>query len=214
MAYKVLVVDDQSISRQLFEMIVRNSEQYELLYSLESAAVANIYCTRYDVDLVILDIVMADGSNSLEEAVRIKKSSPSTRILAVTSMPEISFLNKARSAGVDSFWYKETDDVTLLEIMDRTMAGESVYPDRTPEIMIGNARSYEFTPSELRVLREMTTGASNNEIAAKLFVDVTTVKKHITNMLQKTGFKNRTELAIEARIQGLVIGRREDDPEW
>ncbi|MBR3000081.1 MAG: response regulator transcription factor [Oscillospiraceae bacterium] len=214
MAYRVLVVDDQNMSRQLFSLMVENAPDYELLYALDTASVAHIYCSKYSVDLVILDIVMADGSNSLEEAARIKKNCPNTKILAVTSMPEVSYLKKAREAGVDSFWYKEADDITLLEIMDRTMKGESIYPDHTPELVIGNAKSYEFTPSELRVLREMTTGASNNEIAQKLFIDVTTVKKHITNMLQKTGFKNRTELAIEARVRGLVIGRKEDEVDY
>ncbi|MBR0451545.1 MAG: response regulator transcription factor [Oscillospiraceae bacterium] len=214
MAYKVLVVDDQKLSRQLFSLMIENSPNYELLYELESASVAYIYCAKYTVDLVIMDIVMADGSTSLDEAKRIKTSFPDIKILAVTSMPEVSYLKKARAAGIDSFWYKEADDITLLEIMDLTMQGESIYPDHTPELTIGNAKSYDFTPSEIRVLREMTTGASNNEIAEKLFIDVTTVKKHITNMLQKTGFKNRTELAIEARVHGLVIGRKEDEVDY
>ena len=208
MAYKVLVVDDQKLSRQLFSLMIENSPNYELLYELESASVAYIYCAKYTVDLVIMDIVMADGSTSLDEAKRIKTSFPDIKILAVTSMPEVSYLKKARAAGI------EADDITLLEIMDLTMQGESIYPDHTPELTIGNAKSYDFTPSEIRVLREMTTGASNNEIAEKLFIDVTTVKKHITNMLQKTGFKNRTELAIEARVHGLVIGRKEDEVDY
>ena len=168
MAYKVLVVDDQKLSRQLFSLMIENSPDYELLYELESASVAYIDCAKYTVDLVIMDIVMADGSTSLDEAKRIKTSFPDIKILAVTSMPEVSYLKKARAAGIDSFWYKEADDITLLEIMDLTMQGESIYPDHTPELTIGNAKSYDFTPSEIRVLREMTTGASNNEIAEKL----------------------------------------------
>ncbi len=209
MPYNVLIADDQNIPRQLFELIVSSSEKYTLLYSLESAAVAPVYCARYDIDLAILDVVMADGPSGLDAAERIKKESPATKLLIVTSMPEVSFLKRAREIGVDSFWYKEAGDQELLDVMDRTMAGESVYPDATPLLTIGCASSAEFTPSELVVLREMTKGLSNKDISDKLMVEVSTVKKHISNMLQKTGFSNRTELAIEARVRGLVIGEKE-----
>ena len=111
---------------------------------------------------------------------------------------------------MESFWYKEASREPILSVMDRTMAGESVYPDSAPVLTLGNARSVEFTPKELEVLREMTMGLTNNAIAEKLFIDVTTVKSHVTHMLQKTGFQNRTELAIQARVSGLVIGEPEE----
>lgn len=59
----------------------------------------------------------------------------------------------------------------------------------------------------------MTMGLTNSAIAEKLFIDVTTVKSHVTHMLQKTGFQNRTELAIQARVSGLVIGEPEEETE-
>ena len=71
-------------------------------------------------------------------------------------MPEYSYLSRAREIGVESFWYKEEQRESLLDVMERTMAGESVYPDATPELQLGLASSYEFTERELEVLREMT----------------------------------------------------------
>jgi len=85
------------------------------------------------------------------------------------------------------------------------MAGESVYPDTTPRLVLGNATSAELTDRELDVLRELLTGATNGEIGEKLGMSERTVKTHITHMLEKTGFKNRTVLAIRARMSGLVI---------
>lgn len=211
MAYSVLIADDQSMARQLFEMFVKSSENYKLVYSLESASVAHIYCSRFPIDLVLMDVVMADGTNGLEAARRIKKVSPKTKIIIVTSMPEVSYIRRAREIGVESFWYKEASKDPILSVMDRTMVGESVYPDSAPVLTLGNARSVEFTPKELEVLREMTMGLTNNAIAEKLFIDVTTVKSHVTHMLQKTGFQNRTELAIQARVSGLVIGEPEEE---
>ena len=85
------------------------------------------------------------------------------------------------------------------------MNGESVYPEASPELRLGLASSYDFTQRELEVLREITGGDTNQEIAESLHLSVATVKSHILNMLEKTGFRNRTELAVRARESGLVI---------
>lgn len=202
---KVMIVDDQFISRQLFEMYVKTSDKYEVTYSVESAAFADAYVLKNQIDLVLMDILMNDGSNGLDAAARIKKNSPETKIIAVTSMPEYSWMKLAREIGIESFWYKEASEATILDVMDRTMAGESVYPDGTPEVLLGHARSTEFTERELEVLRFMTTGVPNAVIAEKLGIAENTVKNHVRHMMEKTGCKNRTELAIQARVSGVVI---------
>ena len=85
------------------------------------------------------------------------------------------------------------------------MNGESVYPDKTPVVVIGHAKSSEFTQRELEVLRVMTRGVSNAVIAKKLSISENTVKQHIRHMMEKTGCKSRTELAIEARVSGIAV---------
>ena len=207
--YKVMIVEDQQMPRRLFEMIVEQSGDYELLYSIESASVAHIYCDRFPMDLILMDVMMSDRSNGLEAARRIKASHPDIRIIITTSMPEVSFIDRAKEAGVDSFWYKEDDRISILEVMNRTMAGESVYPDEKPTVRLGKILSSELTPTEILVLRELTKGMSNTEIGDTLCISTTTVRSHISNMLAKTGFANRTELAIKARIEGLVIAENE-----
>ncbi len=202
---KVMIVDDQFIPRQLFEMYLKASEKYEVVYSVESAAFADAFVLKHAIDLVLMDILMADGSNGLDAAARIKKNAPETKIIAVTSMPEASWLKKAREIGIESFWYKEASKETILEVMDRTMAGASVYPDSTPQVRLGLASSTEFTERELEVLRIMTTGVSNAAIAKKLNISESTVKNHIHHMLEKTGCASRTELAIQARVSGIVV---------
>lgn len=202
---KVMIVDDQFVSRQLFEMYLNSSDKYELVYSLESALFADTFVLKNKIDLVLMDILINDGSNGLDAAAKIKKNCPDIKIIAVTSMPEVSWKKKARDIGIDSFWYKEVSKETILEVMDRTMAGESVYPDGTPTVRLGLASSNDFTDRELEVLRIMVTGVSNAAIARKLNISESTVKNHIHNMLEKTGCESRTELAIEARISGIVI---------
>ena len=124
-------------------------------------------------------------------------------------MPESSYIGRAKEIGVESFWYKEVQEQPLLEIMDRTMAGESVYPETMPAIQFGHIVSTELTDTEMAVLRALMSGASNKEIGEQLYMSESTVKRHIAEMLAKTGFKSRLQLAIEARGGGLVIHHEE-----
>ena len=112
---------------------------------------------------------------------------------------------------MEGFWYKEISAEPILTLMDRVSNGEIVYPDSSPQITIGLAKSSEFTDRELEVLREMTGGYNNNEIAERLYMSVSAVKRHIESMLSKTRLKNRIELAVRARESGLVILDRKDD---
>lgn len=201
---RVLICDDQIISRQLFEMIVNGSENYELVKSLESAKVADIYCSGGNVDLILMDIVMND-INGLDAAEAIKKKYPNIKIIIVTSMPDAAFIDRARSIGVDSFWYKEVQDAPMLDVMDRTMAGEHIYPDSAPVMKLGLAASTEFTDRELDTLRKLVGGLSDREIASQLGISYNTVRVYITSMLQKTGFSSRTELALKAAKSGIVV---------
>jgi len=203
--WNVLIVDDQNTSRHLMEMIVGADGKYKVLKTIPLAKMADLYALTLPVDLIIMDIVMAEGPSGLEVAEKIKKSKPNVKILLVTSMPEVSFMERAKEIGVDSFWYKETEESPLLNVMDRTMEGENVYPDSPPPVKLGLASSSEFTERELEVLRILTTGCPDQEIAERLNISFSTVRTHINHMLDKTGFETRTELAIHARLSGVVI---------
>ena len=93
----------------------------------------------------------------------------------------------------------------IIRLMDKTINGQRVFSDTTRKIKFGNAMSTDFTERELEVLRELTSGDTNTEIAKRLYIAPGTVKNYIQYMLEKTGFKSRTELAVKAREAGLVI---------
>lgn len=205
MTYKIMIVDDQFVSREMFKLYISQCPDYEVAYCVDTAMFADTYVLNSKIDLVIMDILMQDGSNGLEAAEKIKKLKPDLKIIAVTSMPEISWMDKAREIGIESFWYKEVSKETILEIIERTLAGESVYPSETPEVALGMVKSTELTPREIQVLRLLTTGVGNDEIAETLNISLNTVKTHIQHLLDKTGFANRKQLAIQARVTGFVI---------
>lgn len=205
MAYKVLIADDQRIVRQMFENVIEHAPQYEHTGSVSTPEDAVAFCKENEVDLVLMDVVMGIVSDGFEAAQTIRQTCPNTKILMVTSMPEVSYIRRAKEIGVHSFWQKEVQELPLLDIMNRTMAGESVYPSQTPEVWFGNTASTNLTDRELDVLRELVGGASNSEIAEKLGITKRCVQKHITEMLEKTGFRSRLHLALKARAGGLVI---------
>ena len=105
--HRVLIVDDQIISRQLFEGIVASCDRYRLVDAIASAKTADIYCAAASVDLILMDVVMKDGYSGLEAAESIKRSYPDVKIIIMTSMPDAKLLSEARRIGVDSFWYKD-----------------------------------------------------------------------------------------------------------
>jgi len=191
--------------QMLLESIIEKAENYTLVSSCASARDVPSLCREYRVDLALLDVLFPDGRSGLDAAREIKAVSPATKVVIMTSMPEVSYLKRAREAGVDSFWYKEVQDLPILTIMDRTMAGESIYPDTTPQLTLGNAPSVEFTDREIEVLREILRGYTNAEIGEKLHMSERTVKQHITHMLEKTGYPNRVVLAVQARALGIVV---------
>ena len=204
--YNVLIVEDDPMARKLLEIFVSTSENYHLVPSLDNAAMAELYCMTNQVDLVLMDVCTAMDMSGIEAAAKLKKNYPAIKIIIITSQPEYSYIDQARKIGVESFWYKEPTAEALLKVMDRTMAGESIYPDSAPVIRLGAALSDDFTERELEVLRELVSGKTDAGIAETLCLSVTRVKQHIQHIREKTQFANRTELAVRARESGLVIG--------
>ncbi|MBO6299670.1 MAG: response regulator transcription factor [Lachnospiraceae bacterium] len=203
--YRVVIAEDFRIIREVFESAVKQSEDYTLEASFQTAKEAVKYLETHNAELVLMDVLIPGSMDGIEAAGMIKRMKPEIRIIIVTSMPELSYERRAREIGVEGFWQKEVQEVSIIQIMDRVMAGEIVYPEKPVAVPIGEAVSTEFTEREIEILRELVAGASNKEIADKMCLEASTVKMHISNMLQKTGYKSRLELAVKVRHNGLII---------
>jgi len=202
----VLLVDDERMIQELFSYYISMAkDRYRLVNTIVDAANTEMACMGARVDLILMDICTANYTSGLDTAANIKKKFPHIKIIIVTSAPEHRFIEKARAAGAESFWYKEVDSVELLDVMDRTMAGESVYPETTPKVLVGLAASVEFTPKELEVLFHMVQGKSIGEIAERMGVDYSTTRTHINHLKDKTGAKTNSELAVLAAKSKLVM---------
>jgi two-component system vancomycin resistance associated response regulator VraR len=203
--YNVLIVEDDPMARKLLEIFIATSDQYHLVPSLDSAAMAELYCLANRVDLILMDVCTAMDMSGIEAAAKLKKLYPQIKIIIMTSQPEYSYISQARKIGVESFWYKEPTAEALLKVMDRTMAGEQMYPDQPPAVDLGLAKGTDLTERELEVLRLLAEGLTDKEIAEQLCLSITTVRYHVGNLISKTGFSSRTELAVNAVRSGITV---------
>lgn len=211
---RVLIVEDQRMPRENMERTISESGKYVLAASVNGADVAFVICRQQQIDLVLMDVCTIGNKDGIEAAAEIKAVFPDIKIIIVTSMLEVSYLSRARAAGVDSFWYKDISPEALIDVIDRTMAGEHIFPDKTPKVRLGLAESTDLTAREIEVLRLVCDGLEYSEIAQALDISERTAKYHVSNILSKTGYTNKTRLAIAVTNKKFIIPSIPEDKEF
>lgn len=195
----VLIVEDQRMPRENMEHLVEDSGRYRRVASLSTAEMALAQCARHAVDLVLMDVCTKGSRDGIDVAAEIKARHPETKVIIITSMVEESYLKRAKAAGAESFWYKDVSPESLLEVMDRT-----------PETRLGQVSSTQLTPREIEVLRLVCEGLEYEEIAAELGISSRTVKRFVSSLLEKTGYSNRTRLAIAVTKKNFILPHLEE----
>lgn len=202
---RVLIVEDQRLMRETMENYIRRAEGYALSGSLEGASRAKNFCLTNPVDLVLMDVCTENDESGFAATEEIKAVRPNIKIVIVTSMLDFTYLNRAKEIGAEGFWYKDAPEAELMHVIAAVMDGETVYPDRPPKAAVGSATNYDFSEAELRVLRPMVEGDSYAEIARQLGVSPETVKTHVSHLLQKTGFKSKTQLVAQIIKKNVIV---------
>lgn len=195
----VLIVEDQRMPRENMEHLVEDSGRYRRVASLSTAEMALAQCARHAVDLVLMDVCTKGSRDGIDVTAEIKARYPETKVIIITSMVEESYLKRAKAAGAESFWYKDVSPESLLEVMDRT-----------PETRLGQVSSTQLTPREIEVLRLVCEGLEYEEIAAELGISSRTVKRFVSSLLEKTGYSNRTRLAIAVTKKNFILPHLEE----
>ena len=107
--YNVMIVEDDPMARRLLEIMVTSDESYRLAVSVESASVAEVYCMTEAIDLILMDVVYPPSMPAdWMQPLRLRSCFRRFGIIIITSLPECSFIERAREGGVDSFWYKRS----------------------------------------------------------------------------------------------------------
>jgi len=207
---RVLIVEDQKIMQKYFEYIILQNPEFKLVDTVSDAREAVKICNYSAIDLVLMDVQTFHNHDGLTAGKTIKEEHPGTKILVVTSLIDGAVLDEAKRAGADSLWYKDSMQKRLMDVVRQTMAGEHIFPDAPPTVEIGMAKSTEFTKTELKVLRHLMRGLSYTRIAAEMGCEMSTVKFHVSNMLQKTGLENKLQLALAVSDAKLIADLAEE----
>ena len=207
---RVMIVEDQTMIRSLLESYFRAEDGHQIVASISGAKQAVEVCRTTQVDLILMDVQTEHRENGLTAVRQIKAMHPEIVIVVVTSLIDGAVLEEAKAAGADSLWYKDSEINRLMEVVRQTVAGEHIFPDAPPTVEVGMAKSTEFTKTELKVLRHLLRGLSYTRIAAEMGCEMSTVKFHVANMLQKTGLENKLQLALAVSDVKLIADLSEE----
>lgn len=217
MTIRVLLVDDQALFREGLEMLLSVHPDIEVIGHASNGQEAVDLALKLHPEVVLMDMQMP-VLNGVGATRRLKQSLPDCYVIALTTFDDRETVFEVLRAGAIGYLLKDLGSVQLAEAIRLTARGESflepsVAAKVIAEFSRGSVRVTGSSPEdlseplskrEIEVLRLVSQGLSNREIAAKLFISPGTAKTHIHNLCGKLGAQNRTEAAIRARELGLV----------
>jgi DNA-binding NarL/FixJ family response regulator len=220
-AIRVAIADDHAVVRQGLRTFLELQDDVEVVGEAADGAEAVELVERTEPDVVLLDLVMPriDGIEAIRQ---IRARCPATRILVLTSFADDRTVLPAVRAGAAGYLLKDVQPPELVGAIRTVHAGEALLAPAVATMLVEQLAAEDgangaggdepagphLTPRELEVLAELARGRANKAIAFDLGVSERTVKTHVSNILGKLGFTDRTQAAVYAVEHGLV-GRRD-----
>ncbi len=155
---RILIVEDQAILRESLARSVGDQPDMTVVAAIADASDALDVALKERPDMILMDVCTEHDSNGIVAAARIKEQLPECRVIIMTGMPEITFVDQAREAGVDSFVYKNVGIDELFAVMRSTLAGYCTFPKPPESIFSGTAALDDVELSILRLACEGKSG--------------------------------------------------------
>lgn len=198
---KILIVEDQVVMRDSLANLIDGQEDMRVVGSIGNAAEAPEICKKAVPDLVLMDVCTDNNENGIAAAAEIRTWCPAIKIIIMTGMPEITYIENSRKAGVNSFLYKNVKGETLLAAIRSTMDGYGTFPSAVPSPLPGNL---SFSDMEIAIIRLVCEAKSRKEIARELAMSEGSVKAAVTDILNKTGYDSIMKFAVFAVSKGYI----------
>ncbi|HEU5230637.1 MAG TPA: response regulator transcription factor [Ktedonobacteraceae bacterium] len=211
----LLIADDHALVRQGIRAFLELQADLTVLGEANSGEEAVQMAAELVPDVLLMDLVMP-GIGGVEATRKVKQVSPHSQIIVLTSYHEDEYIFPALRAGALSYVLKDVGPDELADTVRKAARGESVLHPRVAARVVQELRGArrdapnlftDLSDRELEVLRLIADGLSNAEIAAKLVISEKTVKGHVSNILGKLHMMDRTQAAVFAWQQGLVVRR-------
>jgi len=208
----VMIVDDHEIVRRGLLSYLEEQEKITVVAQASRGDTAAKMAQEHAPDVVLMDLVMP-GMDGVETTRRIKHVSPRTQVIVLTSYHQDEYIFPALQAGAISYLLKDVTTDDLLEAIQRAAIGEAtLHPRIAARVVqeIQNKETWEVNPfteltgREMEVLQLIAQGTTNQKIAEKLTISHGTVKRHVSNILNKLHLADRTQAAVYAWQEGIV----------
>ncbi|NLW25085.1 MAG: response regulator transcription factor [Clostridia bacterium] len=206
---RIVIVDDHPLVRQGISSILSLDEMLELAGQAGDREEALQLLNKEDPDLTLMDLKLADD-NGLEIIKVARQEGCQSKFIILTSSVDKDDFRQAGEIGVDGYVLKEALPEEILSAIRIVGKGRKYYDPGLMELMLADTKDdeddelKELTPRELEVLKALGRGLSNKEIARELFITEYTVKKHVSQILDKLQLSDRTQAAIFANSKGLI----------
>jgi DNA-binding NarL/FixJ family response regulator len=213
---RVLLVDDQALFREALATLLQVRDEIEVVGEAGDGAAALVRSAVLRPDVVLMDLHMPvlDGIAATR---RLKVEQPEVRVLALTTFDDDEDVFAALRAGAVGYLLKDVLSDRLVEALLAAARGESVLQPSVAARVVARFAAMPddaaprpqplvvpLSDREIEVLKRLSDGCSNREIATALFLAEGTVKNHVTNVLAKLGARDRTQAALRGRALGLV----------
>jgi DNA-binding NarL/FixJ family response regulator len=212
MSIRVLGADDQSMVRAGFRMLLTGEQDIEVVAEASNGREAVAMAELFNPAVVLMDIRMPE-IDGLEATRRILAANQAARILILTTFGLDEYVYEALRAGASGFVLKDDPAEQLISAVRTVAAGNALLsPAITKRVIRQFTRITrpappkelgELTEREREILRLIATGLSNAEIGRGLYISETTVKTHVTHILQKLGLRDRVQAVVLAYQAGL-----------
>ena len=210
---RILLADDHALVRRGLRLILDGEPGLKVVAEASDGAEAVTLSKQHPVDLAVLDVAMP-RMTGLQAAAEIARADPHPRILMLSMYESEQYFFEALRVGASGYVLKSAADQDLLSACHAAMRGEPfLYPDVLSTLMRSYLRRLQrgatdplqvLTPRETEVLKLIAEGHSSQDIADTLTIGLRTVESHRTNILQKLGMRDRTELTRYALRAGLI----------
>lgn len=207
---RVLIVDDHSVVRSGLVAFLLAYDDLELVGEAGGGEEAVRACKEARPDVVLMDLVMP-GMDGATTTRAIRENHPDIQIIALTSFPEEDLVQAALKAGAIGYLLKNVSADELAQAIKAAHNGKpTLAPEAAQALIHATSKpatpGYDVTERELEVLSLMVEGLHNPEIAERLFVSKSTVKFHVSSILNKLGASSRTE-AVALALQHKLVSK-------
>ena len=214
MKNNILIVEDHELTRFGLRTAFETCDFVENMYEAESAEAGIEIVQNNKIDLVIMDLGLP-GINGIEATKKVKQHNPEVKVVILTSHNDSQEVLNSLKAGANAYCSKEINPKRLIQVVNSVLDGASWFDPSIAHIVLDAAaqsqkvevtpeKDYGLTSREAQILKLITEGYSNNEIANQLFVSINTTKAHVASILQKLEVDDRLQAALKALKERLV----------